>query len=125
MNSVLKDFINQICAVYLDDILIFSTSLDEHLLNLKKIFNRLRETKLKIQIDKCSFLQRQTEFLDHILTPQGVKPNPKKVKIKNSNPQRKMKYFLGMTGFYQKFIKDYAKTAFPITKFLKKNRKNH
>lgn len=127
MNSVLKDYINRICVVYLDDILIFSTSLDEHLLNLGKIFNRLRETKLKIQIDKCSFLQHQTEFLGHILTPQGVKPNPKKVEIiqnlKTPNTQRKIKSFLGMTGFYRKFIKNYAKIAFPMTKFLKKNEK--
>lgn len=127
MNSVLKDYINKICVVYLDDILIFSTSLDEHLINLKKIFNRLRETKLKIQIDKCSFLQRQTEFLGHILTPQGVKPNPRKVQIIQNleipNTQKKIKSFLGMTGFYRKFIRDYAKIAFPMTKFLKKNEK--
>lgn len=125
MNSVLREYVNKICIVYLDDILIFSTSLDEHLDNLKKIFKRLREAELKIQIDKCSFLQNQTEFLGHVLTPKGVKPNPRKVEIiqnlKLPNTQKKIKSFLGMTGFYRKFIKDYAKIAYPMTKYLKKN----
>lgn len=127
MNSILKEYINKICIVYLDDILIFSTSLDEHLINLRKILKRLREAKLKIQMDKCNFLRKQTDFLGHILTPDGVKPNPKKVEIiqnlKLPHSQKKIKSFLGMTGFYRKFIKDYAKIAYPLTKYLKKNAK--
>lgn len=127
MNSVLRDYINKICVVYLDDILIFSTSLEEHMDSIKKVFNKLKDSGLKIQIDKCNFLKKETEYLGHILTPQGVKPNPNKIKViqdlKLPSTVKQIKQFLGITGFYRKFIKDYAKIAHPITKYLKKGAK--
>lgn len=123
MNSVLVGLINKICIVYLDDILIFSTSLKEHLDSIKRVFKRLRETGLKIQVDKCNFLKRETEFLGHVLTPEGVKPNPNKIKViqelKLPNTLKQIKSFLGVTGYYRKFIRDYAKIAYPITRYLK------
>lgn len=125
MNSILKDYINKICVVYLDDILIFSTSIHEHIDSLNKILNRLRESNLKIQIDKCKFFSKETEYLGHILTPEGLKPNPQKIEniieLKLPHTQKQIKAFLGMTGYYRKFIKDYAKVAQPLTKFLKKD----
>ena len=125
MNTVLRDCINKICVVYLDDILIFSTSLEEHLLNLGKIFNKLRSAGLKIQTNKCNFLNKETEFLGHILTSEGIKPNPNKISViqnlKIPTTQKQIKSFLGITGFYRKFVKDYAKIAGPILKYLKKN----
>jgi len=127
MNTILKDYINKICVVYLDDVLIFSTSLEEHLQSIKKIFDTLRKWNLKVQFDKCNFLSRETEYLGHILTPEGVKPNPKKIEtIKNLNlpgTQKQIKSFLGITGYYRKFVKDYAKVAQPLTKYLKKGMK--
>lgn len=127
MNDVLKEYINKICVVYLDDILIFSTTLNEHIENIKKIFNKLKEYNLKIQIDKCKFFAKETEYLGHILTPEGVKPNPKKVediaKLKLPETEKQIKSFLGVTGYYRKFIRDYAKVAQPMTKYLKKNAK--
>ena len=65
----------------MDDILIFSTSLKEHLDNIRLIFIALREAGLKIQIDKCSFLQKETQFLGHVLTTTGVKPDPNKILV--------------------------------------------
>lgn len=127
MNTVLKEYINKTCVVYLDDILIFSTSLEEHLTNVKDIFRTLRKAGLKVQVDKCSFLSKETEYLGHILTPNGVKPNPKKIKtiqdLKLPTTQKQIKSFLGVTGYYRKFIKDYAKVAYSMTKYLKKNEK--
>lgn len=63
----------------MDDIIIFNTSLDEHIQNLKLVFSKLREAKLKIQIDKCKFLYKEVEFLGHVVTPEGIKPNPNKI----------------------------------------------
>lgn len=127
INSVLKDHINKICVVYLDDILIFSTSLQEHIVNINKIFDKLRIANLKIQIDKCNFFSKETEYLGHLLTTEGVKPNPKKIaditQLKLPTTQKQIKSFLGITGYYRKFIKDYAKIAQPMTKYLKKNTK--
>ena len=127
MKYVLRDFINKICVVYMDDILIFSTTLEEHVANIEKIFQVLRRFNLKIQIDKCKFCSKESEYLGHVLTPEGVKPNPKKVadilKLKLPLTTKQIKSFLGITGYYRKFIKDYAKVAQPLIKYLKKNTK--
>lgn len=126
INSILREHINKICVVYLDDILIFSTSLQEHVDNVNKIFSALRKANLKIQIDKCNFFSKETEYLGHILTKDGIKPNPDKVKnivnLKLPSTQKQIKSFLGVTGYYRKFIKDYARIAKPMTHFLKKDK---
>lgn len=127
INSVLREYINKICVVYLDDILIFSTNIQEHKENIQKIFNKLKEHNLKIQIDKCKFFAKTTEFLGHTLTKEGIKPNMTKIeniqKLKIPETQRQIKSFLGITGYYRKFIKDYAKVAHGMTKYLKKGTK--
>lgn len=127
MNEILRDFINKICVVYLDDILIFSTSLQEHISSIRKIFQVLNKHNLKIQFDKCSFLKKETEFLGHILTDEGMKPNPNKIKCIEDYPlpvsERQLRGLLGMTGYYRKFIEGYAKLACPMTKYLKKGAK--
>lgn len=124
MNEVLSDYINKICVVYLDDILIFSTSLQEHIDSLNKIFKRLLDFNLKVQINKCDFLKHETEYLGHIISRDGIKPNPNKIevikKIQLPKSTKQIKSFLGITGFYRKFIKDYSKVALPMTRYLKK-----
>jgi len=79
MDNLLEDLIYKDCLVYLDDIIIFSTSLEEHILSLKKVFQKLRDANLKLHLDKCEFLKKETEFLGHIVTTTGIKPNPKKL----------------------------------------------
>lgn len=127
MNSVFREQINKTCVIYMDDILVFSTSLEEHINSLRSIFNTLRKAKLKIQIDKCNFLKKETQFLGHVLTNKGIKPNPEKIRIiqnlKLPETTKQIKSFLGMTGFYRKFIKDYAKITSPLTKALRKDEK--
>lgn len=127
MNEVLEGLINKICVVYLDDILVFSTSLQEHMINLRLVFQRLRRYNLKVQVDKCNFLKKETQFLGHTITANGVKPNNDKIEAIDSIPlpttQTQIKSFLGITGYYRKFIKDYAKIAQPMTFYLKKNKK--
>ena len=127
MNHVLRDFINKICVVYFDDILIFSTSITEHVDSINKIFKKLKDFNLKIQIDKCKFFAKETDYLGHTLTREGIKPNESKiVTIKNlkiPTSRKGIKSFLGITGYYRKFIKDYAKVAQPMTFYLKKDKK--
>lgn len=125
INSVLRKYINKICVVYMDDILVFSTGIEEHYNNLRTIFKALRKANLKLQIDKCNFLKKETEYLGHVLTKEGVKPNPEKIKnilsLKLPKTQKQIKSFLGVSGYYRKFIKDYAKISQPLTKYLKKD----
>ena len=93
----------------------------------KKIFNCLRKANLKIQPQKCQFLRKETKFLGHIITNNGVKPNPDKIQpiLKYNIPKTptQVRRFLGMVGFYRKFIKDFAKVAKPLTSALKKGSK--
>jgi len=79
MKNVLEDLIYKDCLVYVDDIIIFSTSLEEHILSLKKVLKKLRDANLKLQLDKCEFMKKETEFLGHVVTTTGIKPNPKKI----------------------------------------------
>ncbi|GBP03435.1 Retrovirus-related Pol polyprotein from transposon 297 [Eumeta japonica] len=127
MNETLRDFINKTCVVYLDDILIFSTSLKEHVKAITDIFRVLEAANLKIQVDKCNFMKKETEFLGHILTKEGLKPNPNKIKVIQElelpRTEKQIKSFLGLTGYYRKFVKDYAKVAQPMTKYLRKGAK--
>lgn len=125
MNYILADYIGTICYVYLDDIIIIGYNLKNHLENITKVLKRLSDFNLKIQLDKCEFLKKETEFLGHVITPLGIKPDPSKInKIldwKLPTSQKEIKQFLGLTGYYRRFIKDYAKLAKPLSKYLKKD----
>lgn len=124
MNNVLREQIGKICYVYMDDIVIFSTSLQEHIQSLKTVFQRHREVNLKVQLDKTEFLRKETNLLGHVITPNGIKANPDKIKAIQNYPipktLKEIRSFLGITGYYQKFIKDYAKIAKPLTAATRK-----
>ena len=126
MDNVLRDLQGKVCLVYLDDIIIFSTSLQEHIHNLKLVFQKLRDANFKVQLDKSEFLHKEVAFLGHIITSEGVKPNPDKIKAIKSYPipqtKTEIKSFLGLLGYYRKFIKDFAKLTKPFTECLKKDK---
>jgi len=65
--------------IYMDDIMVFLTSLQEHITNLGKVFKKLMEANFKLQLDKTEFLRTEVEYLGHVVTPQGIKPNPGKI----------------------------------------------
>lgn len=127
MDNVLRKHIGVICLVYMDDIIVFSTSLTEHIDNLAKIFRTLEEHNLKIQLDKSEFLQKEVAFLGHIVTSEGVKPNPDKIQIIKEWPlpsnEKQLRGFLGILGYYRKFVKDFAKITKPLTNALRKGEK--
>ena len=90
MDEVLKDLQNKICMVYMDEIIIFSTSLQEHIQNLRQVFSKLCESNCKVQLDKSEFLQKQVEFSGDIVTSEGQ--TQKKYKLsKNFRYQRRTK----------------------------------
>src|SRR5699024_8924758 len=74
MNNIMTGLQNEICAVYMDDIIIFSSTLDEHIKRLNTVFERLQNSNLKLQPDKCEFLRKEVLYLGHIITKDGVKP---------------------------------------------------
>ncbi|CAK1582402.1 unnamed protein product [Parnassius mnemosyne] len=127
MDNVLKGLQNVICLVYLDDIVVFSTSLQEHMINLEKVFSRLRESNFKVQMDKSEFLKRETAYLGHVITKDGIKPNPDKIRAIKNYPMprtpKEIKQFLGLVGYYRKFIPNFARITKPFTQCLKKGNK--
>lgn len=127
MENILRGIQNEKCLVYLDDIIIFSTSLQEHIERLTSVFQRLRDSNFKIQLDKSEFLRKEVAYLGHVVTPEGVKPNPDKIiAIKNypiPKTTKEIKGFLGLLGYYRRFINNFAKLTKPLTKCLKKGAK--
>ncbi|CAF4800983.1 unnamed protein product [Pieris macdunnoughi] len=125
MDSVLRGIDNVL--TYLDDVIIYSTSLQEHLNKCKQVFERFRSHNLKIQLNKSEFLQKQVKFLGHTLTNKGLMPNEDKIAAVKKFPipktQKEIKSFLGLVGYYRKFIQDFAKLTKPLTKCLKKGSK--
>ena len=127
MNSILKDQINKKCLVYLDDIIVFGISLQEHLKNLKEIFENLWKNNLKIQPDKSEFLMKEAGYLGHVISEKGIKPNPDKIVAVKNYPiprtQKEIKAYPGLLGYYRKFIPDFAKLMKPLTKSFKEGSK--
>jgi hypothetical protein len=124
MDNILREYIGKICLVYMDDIIIFSTSLQEHIQSISKILSSLDKFNLKIQLDKSEFLCKEVAFLGHIVTPEGVKPNPSKIKAIQDWPipknDKELRGFLGILGYYRRFVRDFARIVKPLTIQLKK-----
>ena len=111
--------------VYLDDINVFSRTLNKHLQHLEKVFKRLEDANLKIKPSKCSFFKEQIEYLGYIVSKEGLKPQPWKVEAvkKMSIPKNKkdIQVFLGMMGYYRRFIENFSKIGLPLFQLLKKD----
>ena len=124
MNDVLKPFIRKFVLVFFDDILIYSSSWVEHLQHMRQVFQLLREQKLALKRTKCSFGETQVGYLGHIISDKGVAMDPAKIEAVESWPPprsiRALRGFLGLTGYYRKFIAGYGTVAAPLTALLKR-----
>ena len=118
MNLVLAGLNYEICLVYIDDIIIFSRDLNEHLDRLEVVLQRLEEAGLKIRPDKCKMLQREVHFLGHVISGEGIRTSPSKTEVVATWPVptkvTEVRSFIGLCSYYRRFIKDFAKTAKPL-----------
>ena len=125
MNNVFSDMIGNSVLVYLDDILVYSKSGEQHLQHLEKVLERLRDEKLYAKLSKCSFNQVTVPFLGHVVSTDGVHVDPKKIAAVKAWPEPKdvsqTRSFLGMTNYFRKFIRDYATRVAPLTDLTKKS----
>ncbi|CAF1476348.1 unnamed protein product [Didymodactylos carnosus] len=125
MDIVLAGLKWQSCLVYIDDIIIFSPTFEQHLLDLEAVFLRLKEANLTLKASKCEFCRKELKYLGHLITPDGIKPDPSLVSaVQRFPPPQKIKdlqSFLGLTGYYRRFVKNYAKIAEPLLVQLRKN----
>ena len=113
------------CIVYLDDCIVFSKSFEKHLTRLDTILQRMTEYDLKLKPSKCFFAQEDVSFLGHLVSARGIQPDPERIKplLNYPIPRDKtgVRAFLGMTGFYRRFIRFYSKIAQPLYALLKKD----
>jgi hypothetical protein len=109
--------------VYLDDITVHSSSFEEHMKHLSEVFTCLRQAGLKVNPEKCVFAKRSIKLLGHIVSGTGIEMDPAKVEtVKNMKPPSNLKetqIFLGLTGYYRKFVLEYSKIAAPLFNLLK------
>ena len=110
------------CLIYLDDIIIFSSTFEEHLERLEAVFSRLQLHNLKLKASKCDFLRSRVAYLGHIVSEEGIQTDPEKTAAIENWPVPKsikdVRSFLGFTGYYRRFIKDYASIARPLNDLL-------
>ena len=117
MTGILKDF--PFAMAYLDDIIIFSKTPQEHLTHIHMVFEKLRTANLSMKKSKCNFFLKEIQYLGHILSTTGICPLPSKTQaIRNMNAPttpKQVRAFLGLVGYYRKFIRGFAKVAKPLT----------
>ena len=127
MGHILRGLEYRFALIYIDDIIIFSRSVEEHLVHLEEVFRRLREANVKLNPKKCSFVKQKVEYLGHVVTPDGVMPNPEKVRIVRDFPAPKnlkeLRIFMGLANYYRRFVKGFAHIASPLNALTKKGGK--
>ncbi|KAL9267493.1 Transposon Ty3-I Gag-Pol polyprotein-like protein [Drosera capensis] len=126
MNNVFQPFLNQFVVVYLDDIVVYSKTLEDHVEHLRQVFQVLRENELYVKREKCSFAQEETTFLGHVVGKGRIMMDKSKVRaIQEWEPSKRvpeLRSFLGLVNYYRRFIKGYSSLAAPLTDLLKKNK---
>ena len=125
MDRLFHDIKDKYILVYLDDINIFSTTFEEHLEHLREILERFRHANLKLNLDKCHFCQRELAFLEHIISSDGILPDPAKVdKVKNfpiPTNLTELRGFIGLASYYYYSIQDFVTIVKPMNHLLRKN----
>lgn len=125
MNNILTGLNSLQSFVYLDDVVVYGHDLKDHNKKLINILERFRQFNLKLNPAKCRFLRKEIVFLGHLVTENGVKPNPQLIEAIQKFPIpstiKQVKSFLGLAGYYRRFIKDFSKITKPLVNLTKKN----
>jgi hypothetical protein len=125
MNHVFHPFLRHFVLVFFDDILIYSKTWKDHLTHVDQVLSLLAQHQLFLKQSKCAFGASEVEYLGHLVGKDGVRVDPKKIEAMQDWPHPKtlksLRGFLGLTGYYRKFVKNYGKIAAPLTALLKKN----
>lgn len=125
MNDIFRALLRKIVIVFFDDILVFSPTTEAHLDHLSQVFSILDEHRFHVKPSKCSFCKSQIAYLGHIVSAGTVAPDPSKIQgvLEWPTPKtiKSLRGFSGLSGFYRRFVRDYASLAHPLTSLLKKN----
>ena len=125
INDTLREYLDHFVIVYLDDILVFRNSQEEHEQHVKMVLDKLRSAGLYVKAEKCKFHVREVEFLGFRVGTSGITMDPSKISTVQNWPIptsiRDIQVFLGFANFYRRFIRNYSKITLPMTSLLKKN----
>jgi hypothetical protein len=126
MHKVFMEYLDKFVVVFIDDILLYSETKEEHEKQLRLVLEKLRANQLYAKFSKCEFWLTEFAFLGHVISAGGVSIHPGKVKdVLNQKPPTdvlEIRSFLGLAGYYRRFIQDFSKIAKPMTQLLKKGK---
>ena len=124
MHRVFQPYLDQLVVVFMDDILIYSQSKEEHEDHLRVVLQRLRDHRLYAKFSKCEFWLTDVRFLGHVVLASGLSVDPEKVEVVMSWERPKSIFeicsFLGLVGYYRRFIEDFSRLAAPMTRLTRK-----
>nr|XP_043615572.1 uncharacterized mitochondrial protein AtMg00860-like [Erigeron canadensis] len=126
MNRVCRSFLDKFVIVFIDDILVYSRKKTDHEQHLRSILQLLREEELYAKFSKCEFWLRQVQFLGHVVNDQGIHIDPAKIeaikKWEAPKAPTEIRSFLGLAGYYRRFIENFSKIALPLTQLTQKTK---
>jgi hypothetical protein len=124
MNSVLAPTLRKFVVVFIDDVLIYSKTWSEHIDHIRQVFALLQKHQFKVKLSKCSFAKTDLAYVGHVINANGVATDPKKVAIVQDWPTptsaKEVRSFLGLAGYYRKFVQGFGSICKPLTNLLKK-----
>jgi hypothetical protein len=127
MNKVFMEYLDKFVVVFIDDILVYSRNEEEHEEHLRLALQRLREHRLYTKLSKCEFWMKQVAFLGHVISKEGISVDPRNVQdVLSWNVPTSVgdiKSFLGLAGYYRRFIEGFSKISKPMIELLEKDKK--
>lgn len=125
MNQVFYDYVDDFIIIYLDDILVYSRNDQQHLAHLEKVLQRLQNHQLYVKMSKCAFFLSSIQFLGHVVSGNGISVDPSKTAAITEwaapTTLKQLQGFLGLAGYYRRFVPQFASVALPLTALLKKD----
>jgi hypothetical protein len=125
--NIFRDLLYKNLVTYMDDILLYTETYEDHIKLLKEVFHRLERAGLKLKLNKCKFARKSVRYLGFILSENGIQPDPDKLKVVENYPVPKtateIKSFTGLTSYYRRLIPNYSVYAKPLTQLIRKNAK--
>ncbi|GBG89124.1 hypothetical protein CBR_g48833 [Chara braunii] len=119
MTTEFRDLLDRSVLIYLDDILVYSWTLDEHIVHLRTVLDRFRLAQYKANLDKCEFAKQELEYLGYFVTPKGIRPLADKIQAIVDWPEPRcttdVRSFMGLAGYYQRFVESYSKVVAPLS----------
>ena len=125
MNRVFRPYVDQFVVVFIDDILVYSKDRENHDTHLRVVLETLRKEQLYAKLSKCEFWLNEVSFLRHIVSKEGIRVDPKKIEVvvewKPPRNVTELRSFLGLAGYYRRFVKGFSMIVTPMTRLLQKN----